>query len=168
MSKTSSWAYSMGKQTKPSMELGLESERFEHCTSIFSKQMHFEAPRHLLSSNKIYPPVWMEQVVVVCDDDVVINVLYYIYLSILSWMILFLVDYFSLFLSVESMSEAAHPFQCTLPKIVYTYFQMASFFVRTFSQREKLVSSFEININTLGNKTMYIIACCLQRFIRSS
>lgn len=149
MTKTSSWAFSMGKQAKPSMELGLESE-----------------PRHLLSSNKIYPPVWMEQVVVVCDD-VVINVLYYIYLSILSWMILFLVDYFSLFLLVESMSEA-HPFQCTLPKIVYTYFQMASVFVRTFSQGEKLVSSFEININTLGNKTMYIIACCLQRFIRLS
>lgn len=95
-------------------------------------------------------------------------VLYYIYLSILSWMILLFFSWL-FFVQWKWCQKRRTLFQCTLPKFACIHFLQWFFLVRhinTLDREEKLVPSFffwEIkNTNTLGNKILYIIACCLQ------
>lgn len=78
-----------------------------HCTSIFSKQMHFKQ-RHSLRI-KVHSKQ-MKQVAFVVDAGVVINVLYDIYLSILSRMIFFFSWLFRLG-CIDVSRRPAHPFR---------------------------------------------------------
>lgn len=78
------------------------------------------------------------------------------------WYFFCLVDFIFVTIDVKGGRRSAHPF-CKRTARICTHFPMLSISLYTFVYGEKLVPSFlEISTNALGNKTMYIIACCLQ------
>lgn len=100
----------------------------------------------------------MKQVVVV--DGVVINVLYYIYLSILSRMIFFLVDYFGPILRNIDVRGGA-PFFQNISEI-RIHFGYGLWLYICLWRKIGSIFFLEINTNALGNKTMCIITWFLQ------